>query len=172
MSFLADRLCAGLEANSEIKVQKYNKVDLLKAGKLPPTSKSRIYKQGNASASRKTNAPILKNMLHNSSPSPTTCYITRLIDIQCIHLNRKKKTITSHFFLIGFGFDVTTVNEGEFLQRFGILVGSKVRLARMNSLKVNRASVKLLLLSLSTTSRHEALEKCNRGHFSGLGFLY
>jgi len=67
VSVLADRLWTGLEANREIKVQKYNKFNLQKAGKLPPTSKSRAYKQGNASASRKAIAPILKNILQNST---------------------------------------------------------------------------------------------------------
>ena len=69
VSVLADRLWAGLEANDEIKVQKYKKFDLHKAGKLPPTSKARVYKQGNAHASRKAIAPILKNILENSSPT-------------------------------------------------------------------------------------------------------
>jgi exopolyphosphatase len=71
VSVLADRLWAGLEANDEIKVQKYKKFDLQNAGRLPPTSKARVYKQGNANASRKAIAPILKNILEDS-PSATS----------------------------------------------------------------------------------------------------
>lgn len=69
VSVLADRLWKGLEANGEIKVQKYKKFDLQKGGKLPATSESRAYKQGNASASRKMIAPILKNILQGSPPT-------------------------------------------------------------------------------------------------------
>lgn len=65
LSVLADKLWAGLEANDEIKVQIYKKFDLQKAGNLPPTSKARVYKQGNAQASRKVIAPVLKNILEN-----------------------------------------------------------------------------------------------------------
>ncbi|KAF8803376.1 exopolyphosphatase [Phlegmacium glaucopus] len=60
---LANRLWAGLEANDDIKVQKYKKFDLQKTGNLPPTSKAMVYKQGNAHATRKIIAPILKNIL-------------------------------------------------------------------------------------------------------------
>lgn len=63
VSVLANRLWAGLEANDEIKVQKYKKFNLQKAGNLPPTSKAMVYKQGNAHATRKAIAPILKNIL-------------------------------------------------------------------------------------------------------------
>jgi len=65
LSVLADKLWAGLEANDEIQVQIYKKFDLQKAGNLPPTSKARVYKQGNAHASRKVIAPVLKNILEN-----------------------------------------------------------------------------------------------------------
>lgn len=67
VSDLADRLWAGLEGNEEIKVQKYKKFDLEKAGKLPPKSKARVYKQGNVHATRKVIAPILKNILETST---------------------------------------------------------------------------------------------------------
>ena len=69
VTVLADRLWAGLEANAELKVQKYKKFDLQKAGILPPTSKARVYQQDNASASRKIIAPLLKNILENSPPT-------------------------------------------------------------------------------------------------------
>jgi exopolyphosphatase len=38
-----------------------------KAGKLPSTSKARAYKQRNAHASRKTIAPLLKDILEGPS---------------------------------------------------------------------------------------------------------
>lgn len=64
---LAQRLWKGLEANDEIKVQPYKKFNLDKAKKLPENSKWKVYKQGNAKASRKTIAPLLKDILEGSS---------------------------------------------------------------------------------------------------------
>lgn len=69
VSVLADRLWKGLEANDQLKVQQYKKFDMKKAGKLPPTSKARAYKQRNAHASRKVIAPALKDILEGP---PTT----------------------------------------------------------------------------------------------------
>ena len=68
VSVLSDRLWAGLEANDEIKVEKYKKFDLQKSGKLPPTSRARVYKQGNAHANRKVIAPALKDILESAPP--------------------------------------------------------------------------------------------------------
>ena len=64
---LAQRLWKGLEANDEIKVKAYKKFQLDKAKKLPENSKWKVYKQGNAKASRKTIAPLLKDILEGSS---------------------------------------------------------------------------------------------------------
>jgi len=69
---LARRLWKGLEANKEIDVKVHKKISL-KSGKLPGNSKTRVYKQGNASATRKVTAPLLKDILENSAsvPPPT-----------------------------------------------------------------------------------------------------
>lgn len=63
---LSQKLWKGLEANDEIKVQVYKKFQLDKAKKLPEHSKWKVYKQGNAKASRKTIAPLLKDILEGS----------------------------------------------------------------------------------------------------------
>ena len=67
VSVLAERLWKGLEANDQIKVQHYKKFDLQMAGKLPSTSETRSYKQGNTHASRKIIAPVLKDILEGGS---------------------------------------------------------------------------------------------------------
>ncbi|KAJ7291136.1 exopolyphosphatase [Mycena rebaudengoi] len=59
---IATRLWKGLEGNNEIKVKKH-KMALGKVGGLPPSMRAMVYKQGNASATRKTIAPLLKNIL-------------------------------------------------------------------------------------------------------------
>ncbi|KAF8153165.1 hypothetical protein B0H34DRAFT_662612 [Crassisporium funariophilum] len=70
---LANRIWEGLEADQEIQVKKYKHFNLEKGGKLPPTSKARVYKQGNANATRKVTAPVLKRILEGTSPiGPTT----------------------------------------------------------------------------------------------------
>ena len=69
VSVLANGLWTGLEADKELNVQKHKKFDLAKAGNLPPTCNARVYKQGNAHATRKAIAPILKNILENPQPT-------------------------------------------------------------------------------------------------------
>lgn len=64
---LSEKLWKGLEANDEIKVQAYKKFQLDKAKKLPENSQWKVYKQGNAKATRKTIAPVLKDILEGSS---------------------------------------------------------------------------------------------------------
>jgi len=66
---LAEKLWKGLEADDEIKVSLYKKFQLDKAKKLPENSKWKVYKQGNAKATRKTIAPLVKDILEGSSPS-------------------------------------------------------------------------------------------------------
>jgi exopolyphosphatase len=60
---VASRLWKGLEGNDEIKVTKHKKMNL---GKIPPTVRAKVYKQGNARATRKATAPLLKNILESS----------------------------------------------------------------------------------------------------------
>lgn len=69
---LASRLWKGLEDSEEIKVKRYKKkFDLEKGGKLPPKTRARVYKQGNADATRKATAPLLKSILESSAPLPS-----------------------------------------------------------------------------------------------------
>lgn len=63
---LARRIWQGLEADKEIDVEPFKKFTLDKSSILPPNSKVRLYKQGNAHATRKTTAPLLKNILEGS----------------------------------------------------------------------------------------------------------
>ena len=60
---LANRLWAGLEKESEIQAERSKKLGLEKGGKLPPQAKAMVYKQGNAHATRKAIAPLVKNIL-------------------------------------------------------------------------------------------------------------
>ncbi|KAF8964780.1 hypothetical protein BDZ97DRAFT_1814442 [Flammula alnicola] len=66
---LARHLWAGVEADKGIQVKKYKKFDLERGGKLPAGSKARVFKQGNANATRKAIAPLLKNILESSAPA-------------------------------------------------------------------------------------------------------
>ncbi|KAJ6588470.1 hypothetical protein B0H19DRAFT_978402 [Mycena capillaripes] len=66
---VASRLWTGLERNDEIKVTKHKKMNLENSSKIPPTVRAMVYKQGNANATRKTTAPLLKNILESSESS-------------------------------------------------------------------------------------------------------
>ncbi|KAK7019885.1 putative exopolyphosphatase [Favolaschia claudopus] len=59
----AARLWKGLEANEEVQVKKHNKMNL---SQVPPTMRVMLYKQGNAKATRKATAPLLKNILESA----------------------------------------------------------------------------------------------------------
>ncbi|KAF9485702.1 DHH phosphoesterase [Pholiota conissans] len=59
---LKDRLAAGLEADDVVQVEKFKKFTL-EDGKLPPHSRELLYKQGNAHATRKAIAPLVKKIL-------------------------------------------------------------------------------------------------------------
>ncbi|KAJ7216561.1 exopolyphosphatase [Mycena pura] len=63
---IASRLWTGLEANGEIRVEKH-KMDLGKSVYILPAVRARVYKQGNANATRKVTAPLLKNIMESSS---------------------------------------------------------------------------------------------------------
>ncbi|KAF9564082.1 DHH phosphoesterase [Agrocybe pediades] len=63
---LARRIWQGLEADKEIDVKPFKKFTLEKSSNLPQNSKARLYKQGNAHATRKTTAPLLKKILESS----------------------------------------------------------------------------------------------------------
>ncbi|KAJ2922934.1 hypothetical protein H1R20_g14192, partial [Candolleomyces eurysporus] len=64
---LASRLWAGLEENKELDVQPHKKFKLEKSGNLPEGAKGKVYKQGNATATRKVVAPVVKTILEGSS---------------------------------------------------------------------------------------------------------
>ncbi|KAJ6511396.1 exopolyphosphatase [Mycena vitilis] len=66
---VASRLWMGLEGNDEIKVTKHKKMNLGKSKHLPSTVRAMAYKQGNANATRKTTAPLLKNILESAESS-------------------------------------------------------------------------------------------------------
>ncbi|TFK31870.1 hypothetical protein BDQ12DRAFT_618106 [Crucibulum laeve] len=71
VSALASRLWKGLEDSQELKVKPYPKFNYVQASaQLPKGSKARVYKQGNAHATRKAVAPLLKNILQPSSETP------------------------------------------------------------------------------------------------------
>ncbi|KAJ7248600.1 hypothetical protein B0H12DRAFT_1203065 [Mycena haematopus] len=61
---IASRLWKGIEANEEIKVTKH-KMNLANSTEIPATLRAKTYKQGNAGATRKTTAPLLKNILES-----------------------------------------------------------------------------------------------------------
>ncbi|KAF7366531.1 putative exopolyphosphatase [Mycena sanguinolenta] len=63
---IASRLWKGLEADEEIKVTKHEKMNLAKSKDIPPSVRAKTYKQGNANATRKATAPLLKNILESS----------------------------------------------------------------------------------------------------------
>ncbi|KAJ7662005.1 exopolyphosphatase [Mycena polygramma] len=63
---VASRLWMGLQGNDEIKVTKHKKMNMGKSKHLPPTVRAMAYKQGNANATRKTTAPLLKNILESA----------------------------------------------------------------------------------------------------------
>ncbi|KAF6751663.1 exopolyphosphatase [Ephemerocybe angulata] len=73
---LASRLWAGLEGSKELSPQPHKKFNLKKNGKLPSNAKGKVYKQGNASATRKVVAPLVKTILEGapaaSPPSAET----------------------------------------------------------------------------------------------------
>ncbi|KAF7319433.1 DHH phosphoesterase [Mycena chlorophos] len=63
---LAARLWAGLEADEEIRVEKHKKLKLA----IPDTQQhiqTRVYKQGNAKATRKATAPLLQKIMESRS---------------------------------------------------------------------------------------------------------
>ncbi|KAG6898451.1 hypothetical protein C0993_006806 [Termitomyces sp. T159_Od127] len=61
---LAEKLFRGLERSDELKVRlKKTKYDMEKGGKLPDGARSRTYDQGNANATRKVTAPLIKSIL-------------------------------------------------------------------------------------------------------------
>jgi len=65
---LAKRLFSGLEAASELELKKHKKFsEVEKGGNLPPKSKAKVYKQGDARATRKITAPLVKNILESAS---------------------------------------------------------------------------------------------------------
>lgn len=66
---LASKLWTGLEASEEIQVKKHKQFVLAKTGKVPENLRTKVYKQGNANATRKVTAPLLKNTLE-SPPTP------------------------------------------------------------------------------------------------------
>ncbi|KAJ6610469.1 exopolyphosphatase [Mycena sp. CBHHK59/15] len=66
---IAARLWKGLEGSEELKVTKHKKMSLGKSRTLPPTVRAMVYKQGNANATRKATAPLLKNILESSETS-------------------------------------------------------------------------------------------------------
>ncbi|PPQ86415.1 hypothetical protein CVT25_003537 [Psilocybe cyanescens] len=69
-SSLARRLWKGLEANAEIEVRRHKKFDMEKSEGLPKNSQARVYKQGNASATRKAIAPLVKEILEGNNVKP------------------------------------------------------------------------------------------------------
>ncbi|CAA7268804.1 unnamed protein product [Cyclocybe aegerita] len=69
---LASRLFASLEADAEIEVKKHKKFHLEKSSHLPPKAKAMVYKQGNARATRKAIAPLMKKTLESAGPSDST----------------------------------------------------------------------------------------------------
>ncbi|KAJ7099687.1 hypothetical protein C8R44DRAFT_353809 [Mycena epipterygia] len=66
---IAARLWKGLEANEEIRVTKHKKMSLGNSPDIPPTVRAMVYKQGNAAATRKTAAPLLRALLESSESS-------------------------------------------------------------------------------------------------------
>jgi exopolyphosphatase len=67
---LASRLWAGLEASQDLELEK-SKLEKFGTSEqdLDSSMRIRIYKQGNTNASRKTTAPLLKNILESHIPS-------------------------------------------------------------------------------------------------------
>ena len=68
---VAKRLWSGLEAEGNLELKKHNKFDLLTKGdgRLPKTAAVRVYKQGNAKATRKLVAPVVKSILEQKFPA-------------------------------------------------------------------------------------------------------
>ena len=66
---LAKRLWGGLEAEGNLELKKHNKFELLTKGdgRLPKTASARVYKQGNAKATRKLVAPVVKSILEQTA---------------------------------------------------------------------------------------------------------
>lgn len=64
---LASRLWAGLEESKELDVRPHKKFKLEKSGNLPEGARGKVYKQGNASATRKVVAPLVKTILEGSN---------------------------------------------------------------------------------------------------------
>ena len=64
---LAKRLFAGLEGSQELDNHPHKKFKLEKGENLPKGAKGRVYKQGNASATRKAVAPLVKTILEGST---------------------------------------------------------------------------------------------------------
>lgn len=64
---LASKFWAGIEENKELDAQAHKKFKLEKGGHLPPNAKGKVYKQGNATATRKTVAPLVKAILEDGT---------------------------------------------------------------------------------------------------------
>ncbi|KAJ7777853.1 exopolyphosphatase [Mycena maculata] len=66
---VAARLWKGLEGSDEIRVRAHKKMGLSKSGGGSTPDRGKIYEQGNANATRKATAPLLKNIMESSEPS-------------------------------------------------------------------------------------------------------
>lgn len=69
---LAEKLWKGIKASSELSVKHVHASDVHDAygadlTKVPPTMRAKVYKQGNADATRKVTAPLMKQILEDSS---------------------------------------------------------------------------------------------------------
>lgn len=63
---LAQRLWDGLEASNEVQLKVHKKFSVKKVGAPPANLKRMVYKQGNAAATRKVTAPLLKTILEDT----------------------------------------------------------------------------------------------------------
>ncbi|KAJ7704285.1 hypothetical protein B0H17DRAFT_6984 [Mycena rosella] len=66
---LAARLWKGLEGSEELKVTRHKRMSLSSSAGVPPGVRAMVYKQGNADATRKTTAPLLKNIMESTESS-------------------------------------------------------------------------------------------------------
>jgi len=66
---VAARLWKGLEGSDEIRVRKHKKMSLGSSVNGTSTVRARVYEQGNADATRKATAPLLKNIMESPEPS-------------------------------------------------------------------------------------------------------
>ncbi|KAL0946210.1 hypothetical protein HGRIS_012469 [Hohenbuehelia grisea] len=73
LDVLADRLWKGLEASEKLQLKKHKDFQLASKGsKVPSYMRWKAYKQGDASATRKTTAPVLKAILEGAAPSDSS----------------------------------------------------------------------------------------------------